>query len=292
MNNRSLFSLVILITAFLIGLPGCSTRKKLTKREREKIRLAQVRPHKNKKIDRLTFDEAKQVYEYYKKHGETKQRTAIIARMVTLSTDHDVIEPLLHELADLTFETQNYAKAEEFYAQYAAMYPGSSSIDFVKSQHIEAAYQQISLPQRDQSKTKEIIALADNFINSFSPKNPFMQRVLAIRQTCYFNLMESEVNQILFYLHRYDVFNNPKSLESAWQRLMYMNRSVLPYVTNAKVQAVHQAMSAQETTAETTDRSTPDRASIEGFLMPLRMMIRKHAQEQLPAHKHPWRNRF
>src|SRR5690349_2206344 len=74
----------------LLLLPACGGRKrhKLTKQEREKIRVEHERPHKNKKIERMTLEEALEVYPYYKRHHKTMQSIMTIERIISLTTDH------------------------------------------------------------------------------------------------------------------------------------------------------------------------------------------------------------
>lgn len=280
--------ITLLIIAAIICLPGCTHHKKTPKREREKERLAEQRPFKNKKIERLTFDEARKVYDYYKRTGKSPQLAQTIERIISLSSDHETIEPLLHELADLTFELGPYAKAQEYYAHYALLYPGSSSIDYMRSQQIEAAFKQMLSPTQDQSTTKETIKLCDNFLTSFPANNRFVKHIEKIRQDCYFNLMESEVNKIIFYLQRYEITNNKTALDAAWQRLMHLHQAILPHITDQQGKIAYQKITA----AEILDESQRTRATIEQLIAPLQIAIRKHFKANLPVHKHPWRNRF
>lgn len=280
---------ITILFAILLMAPGCGSQKKISKKEREKARLAEQRPFKNKKIERLALDEAQKVYAYYKRSGQKPQTAHTIERMISLSTDHEFIEPLLHELADITFELAKYPKAEEYYAQYVLLYPGGSTIDQVRSQQIEAAYMQLSLPHRDQSKTKEIIQLSDAFLSSFPAHNTFTKRIQKIRNDCYFNLMESEINQILFYLDRYTQTQSATALSAAWQRLRHVQNEILPHLQHDK-----RIPPAQQHIATTlaTETSLRDSTTLEQLIVPLQSILRKRFKESLPVHKHPWRNRF
>lgn len=279
---------VIFTFIAIVCLPGCTHHKKTPKREREKERKAAQRPFKNKKIDRLAFDEARKVYDYYKRTGQSPQLAQTIERIITLSSDHEIIEPLLHELADLTFEAGNYTKAQEHYAQHALLYPGSSSIDYIKSQQIEAAFKQMLSPNHDQSKTKEIIQLCDSFLTSFPANNRFTKHIVNIRQDCYVNLTESELDQIAFYLQRFALTENKTALEAAWQRLIHLNQAILPHLIDPRIKAAHQKI----TEAQTAEETQRNRATIEQLITPLQTAIHKHVRADAPTQKSLWRSRF
>ena len=164
--------LIFIISLAIIATPGCVKRKKKQAlRELHQKRIALQRPFKNKKIEKLTFEEALQVYDYYKRNKKDYQLILVIERIMALSSDHAVIEPLLRQSSDLNFEWGNYEKAEESYASYAQLYPGSSDIDYIQKQQIEASFKQQSIAQRDQTKTKQTIQLAQNFLTNFPQTN-------------------------------------------------------------------------------------------------------------------------
>lgn len=239
------FYLFIILCALILA-PGCKKKgynlHELKKRHREihQKRINEQRPFKNKKIEKLTFEEAQQVYNYYQRGHKDLQLIMTLERMLSLSSDHTVVEPLLKQAADLYFEQGNYKKAEELYASYSQLYPGSEAIDYVQKQEIEASNNQRSIAQRDQTKTKKTIALAKNFLSTFPSTNKYYTRVHEIMIDCYFIIMESELNKIRFYINRYYLLEQPKALEAAWQRLADMNRDVLANIDDQSIRVLQE----------------------------------------------------
>ena len=279
--------IITLLTALL--LPGCGEKKKRhTKRELIEKRLSEERPHKSKKINRLTYDEALEVYAYYKKQNKIYPLSETIERIIALANDHTVIEPMLHEVADLHYGQRDFKKAEEYYTLHAQMYPGGADIDYIQKQQIEASFRQIANPQRDQAKTKNTIKLATHFIATYPADNQYLERVQTILKECYFNLMESEINQVLFYINRYNLTLQPKALEAGWQRLADLNRDILPHIDDKRVRT------AQETIRTMLDHDVKERTleNLEATIAPLQRIARQRFAQNIPAHRQPWRNRF
>lgn len=303
MYPKNYFFITSIALAGVITLPSCG-RKKQPKKEVAQVAPQQPAPKKektvkektvvdqhpasNKKIENLTHDEALKVYAYYKKLGKKIQIGQTIQRILALSTDHDLIDSLLIELADLEFEFGHYPKAEEFYAQHAQLYPGGERLDYVMKQTIESSFKQMLEPHRDQTKTKDTIRVATKFLSTFPAENQYTERINFILQTCYMNLMEHELNQVLFYLNRYNLGQQQKALEAAWQRLMYLNREIVPHITNPKIKKAGQVIE------EARNQETPkkDSASIEKLIDPLQKAIAQKYYDETPAYKRNFLNRF
>lgn len=260
-----------LITVSFLLLPACGNKKKkLTKKEaiaKHETKKAESRPFAGKKIERLTFDEALAVYKYYKKQKKKPQLMATIERIITLTTDHDFIYPLLIELADLTFEAGDYKKAEEYYARHAAMYPGAQHRDYVITRQIESAYKQIVDVHRDQTKTKETKKLIEAYLPTISQNNPHRKQLEAMLDHCSLLLLESELNTINFYLHRFRAMNQKKALDAAYKRLQQVNTTLLPNIKTEQYHKAHQTLNE----FFANENRTQDFATIETFMTQLRI---------------------
>ena len=293
MHPKNYFFVTILACASIITLPSCMGKKQLKKEAVEPVSaqekpVGEEHPAHNKKIENLTYDEALKVYAYYKKLGKKQQLGQTIQRILALSTDHDLIDTLLIELADIEFEFEHYPKAEEFYAQHAQLYPGGSRLDYVMKQTIEASFKQLLEPHRDQTKTKDTIRVATKFLSIFPAENQYSERVAYILQTCYMNLIEHELNQVVFYLNRYTLTQQQKTLDAAWQRLMFLNREIVPYSTNPAIKKAGELI----TEAQQQEQPKKDRASIEKLIDPLQKAIKKKYRDETPASKLNFLNRF
>jgi outer membrane protein assembly factor BamD (BamD/ComL family) len=237
------FSCFFIIMLFF--LPQCGKRRKLTKKEAIlKKESKEQRPFRYKKIERLTFDEAVAVYTYYKKQNKKPQMGQVIERIITLTTDHDFIYPLLIELADLMFEFEDYKKAEEYYGQHAAMYPGGAHRDYVKMRQIESAYKQILDVHRDQTKTKETRKLIESYLPTLKPENPNREKIQKILDQCLMILLESEISYINFYIHKYHTLQQPKALNAAFKRLEHINTTIIPFIKTEQYQHAHKEIAA------------------------------------------------
>lgn len=283
-----MYVITILALASVITLPSCK-QKKQPKKEviATPKRVADQHPVPNKKIESLTNDEALKVYAYYKKTGKKAQTAQTIERILALSTDHDLIDSLLIELADIKFELEYYPKAEEYYLQHSQQYPGGSRLDYVLKQTIEASFKQVLEPHRDQTKTKDTLRVAKKFLTLF-PSSEYTPRVMAILQTCYMNLMEHELNQVVFYIQRYNLTQQQKTLDAGWQRLMYLNKEILPYISDKNIQKAAQAI------AEIQKQENPkkDSATIEKLIAPLQKALAQKYYDETPLYKRNFLNRF
>lgn len=58
-------------------------------------------------------------------------------------------------------------------------------------------------------------------------------------QECCLLLLESELNHIKFYIHRYRTFQQPKALEAAFKRLEKTNETLVPCLKTEQYQKAH-----------------------------------------------------
>lgn len=276
-----------------ITLPSCSKKKQSKKeisqkRQKAEPIVVEQHPANNKKIDNLTHDEALKVYAYYKKQGKKSQTAQTIERIMALSTDHELIDSLLMELADIEFELENYSKAAEHYTQHALLYPGGTNLRYVIKQNIEALFKQILEPHRDQTKTKETIQAIKKFITTFPDDTEFVPRITFILETCYMNLLEHELNQVLFYMNRYNLTQQQKTLDAAWLRLTYLNREILPYITNKNLKNASELIDQ----AQKDETLKKDSATLERLVAPLQKALKQKEYDALPANKRNFLSRF
>lgn len=251
MQYLSKFLILTLTSTLITILPSCKSgkqpHKKAAVNTKEK---KEEKTYKTfvKKIPQLSFEEAQEARKYYTALGKKPQVAQALERMISLSKDHAIIDNLLIELADIKFELELYAEAEERYKQHMTLYPGSSKIQYITKQRIESAFKQINDAHRDQTKTKDVIALIDNYLKTFGST----KRLNHLLTTCYYHLFESELNQAAFYIKKYNYTSRPSTLISARQRLLYLRDTVLNHLNEKTTQKLIEQITALEKTEKTS----------------------------------------
>ncbi len=181
-----------------------------------------------KKVKDMSFEEAARVLAYYKTVDKEPQMASVYERLVGLAADHETMEPLLREFADLKFKLQDFEEAEALYQQYVMLYPGGKDIDYMESRIIDSMQRQLLDGQRDQTKVKALIQRAGIFIERFGEKSKFTPAVVRLLRQGQFSLFESEINRVAFYIQKYLYTERPASLQSARARLLRAVEKQLP----------------------------------------------------------------
>lgn len=230
--QKTAYALLFLIAlTAIVFLQGCSRR---TLQEHQKTvsveesgGLEPVLEAPAKKIKDLNFQEAESACRYYRSNGMVDQLKKVLERMITLSSDQRVIEPLLRELSDLSYTSQAFPEAEILYEQYALLYPGAADIDYFVYRLIKSTEQLVLSAGRDQTKVKKLVDRTDEFLTRFE-KSFYASDVLAIRAKALCVLVASEVERVDFYLKRFLMTEKPSALLAARTRLMYIHEKLLP----------------------------------------------------------------
>ncbi|HML19418.1 MAG TPA: outer membrane protein assembly factor BamD [Candidatus Dependentiae bacterium] len=134
---------------------------------------------------------------------KTDKKTAIkyLERMSHMHTDYNELKNITLELAQLLFETEDYAKASKMYHDFTLLFPGSDEAEFALYQAILASFNMILDPEHDQSKTIETQELAQTFLER-SSFTAYKKEVEEIILKCQKRLLESEINIFNFYIKR------------------------------------------------------------------------------------------
>jgi outer membrane assembly lipoprotein YfiO len=134
---------------------------------------------------------------------KTDKKTAIkyLERMSHMHTDYNELKSITLELAQLLFETEDYAKASKMYHDFTLLFPGSDEAEFALYQAILASFNMILDAEHDQSKTIETQELAQTFLER-SSFTTYRKEVEEIVIKCKKRLLESEINIFNFYIKR------------------------------------------------------------------------------------------
>jgi outer membrane protein assembly factor BamD (BamD/ComL family) len=218
MNRFFIFSLL----SALILLGECQSYGESSKRPRRRRYRAGEYQLPIKGIKQTTLDEALRCKSYYLKQGDKELASKYLDRALSLAKDHKVRSELMLELADLYMLLEQRAKAAKLYNNYKLFYPGSSSIYHVRYQEIVANDLDALDSSKDQSKTKETVKLAKQFLQDFSHADLYNKQVTDILYRNYLKLMKSELSIASFYLNKYSYDSKESSLKAAHQRISYL----------------------------------------------------------------------
>lgn len=201
----------ILVLMILAILPGC-------------IRRDPKVPQKN--IKHMDIEEACNARDYYRSIQDKELLMKSLERIVALSTDYELTDKALLELADLKLQEGNLEVAQKLYGEYNALYPGSAERERAWYNEILAHYRHRTTPDRDQSRTRTTVNLTKRFLEEFS-QNSYTENVRDIRRSCYKLLLKHELLNIQFYMHNYLYQENLKMLDAARRRLVYIAQEIL-----------------------------------------------------------------
>lgn len=179
-----------------------------------------------KGIKHMTLEEAIKARDYYRKVRDNELLIKSLERVIALSTDYKLTDEALLELADVQLEDRRYEIAQKLYHDYNTLYPGSSRREDAWYHEILSHQSDIAAPDRDQSKTRETLALTKKFLEEFD-EGQHTAAVERIQRECYKHLLKHELIVIHYYLKRYDYEELPAFLEAARGRLIYSAQELL-----------------------------------------------------------------
>lgn len=194
-------------------------------------------------IKDMTYDQLAIARKYYDELGYHERAVKCYERMLLISKDAMELNSLRLELADRFFEEGDFEKAGKLYTGFLEFYPGSNKREYVEYKAILAHFYLTLSCDRDQSETKNTLALTQSFLEHESIYTTYAQEVKDIQKKCYAKLTQSEVEICAFHLRH----GNPKGAE---QRLAYINK----HLRHHAPQLEHEIL-ALETNVHTINRT-------------------------------------
>ena len=192
--------LYLLALAPLLLLSGCGHRElvvqpqAMTRKKSDRKRISKETPSE-KKLRRdqetwhhkhtkdMNYDELKRAKNDALFNQDQEKAMEYLARMLVLGTDLQELQEVRLELADLCFETGELSEAEIGYRGFITLYPSSKHIEYVRYRTVLTCYYQTLDSDRDQTKTKESIKLAQEFM-SFPEYKTYLADVKTIKTHC------------------------------------------------------------------------------------------------------------
>lgn len=203
----------IALPAFSMGPMGFGQKPGSDQKDDKK------KPRKNPLIEK-PLSELKKGLETALKSKDYATAVKYLDAMRVVSTDHEQIKEILLQMADLYYLQEEWTKAERAYNEFILLYPGAARCDYAHFKAVECGFKLTSEPDRDQTKTQEILALAEEFITTH-PKSEFMDHVIKLATQCREKLFASDINIFNFYL-------KGKNFRAAQRRLDSMGKEYSP----------------------------------------------------------------
>ncbi len=175
-----------------------------TAKERQKQRFAHAKKEEPflRSIKEMNFDELKTTKIHAIANGNNDRVLAILKRMMATATDIEELRDVRIELADYSFDNGDLEEAAAQYDDFISFYPGSELVEYAKYKLILCTYYQTLDADRDQSKTKQTIQQAQQFLAHNDYIN-YQSDVGAIFKLCRNRLFENEIGTFNYYLERH-----------------------------------------------------------------------------------------
>ncbi|GAG74971.1 unnamed protein product, partial [marine sediment metagenome] len=193
-----------------------STRKS---RKAKKVEMAKQNPSQRtwslfskKTLSSMNFEELKQSKDEQLATNNKDGAIKFLEKMIPQCTDMRELEKIMIELGDLYYETERLTKAYTMYREFVNMYPGSQKVEYALYRAIVCKFDGINDAERDQTPTKETLALAEEFLERSDVFTTHIDDVKTIRKQCRDRLFDNVESIFNFYL-------NNKRVISASQRI-------------------------------------------------------------------------
>ncbi len=202
-----------------MGPMGFGQKPKPEEKENKK------KPRKNPLVEK-SLPELKKGLEQALNSKDFATALKYLDAMRMVCTDHEQIREILLQMADLYYQQEEWTKAERAYNEFILLYPGAARCDYAHYKAVECGFKLTSEPDRDQSKTQEVLSLANQFITDHG-KSEFLPAVTKLATECHEKLLASDTNIFNFYLNR----NNFKA---AQKRLDLISKEHAPKLSDAQ----------------------------------------------------------
>lgn len=164
---------------------GNSNKKKVPKKN----------PYLSKEYPQLIAEKEKAL-----KKNDLKTALNCLDAIRVNGTDTEIQEALL-EMGHLYEIQDNWEKAEHAYHEFYLYFPSASKSEFALRKEIECGWKLTSDPDRDPTKTQEVLKLTQTFIKQF-PKSEQLQAVQKYATLCREKLYEANKSIFNFHMHR------------------------------------------------------------------------------------------
>ncbi len=157
-------------------------------------------------------------------------------RLIKLSDDINQIANLMLDLAELYCEQKQWDKASALFKEFSHLYPGNEKTEYALYKGVLCLHETVKNidPERDQSKVKETIELAQKFLDRkiFTQYKP---EVIKIQTACYEQLVDYELGVVNFYLKNNNLAITQRRLDYIRTELLTKATTVTPKVLQYEI---------------------------------------------------------
>lgn len=157
-------------------------------------------PRKNPFLDKSYPELVTQKQKALKSNDISTALKCLDAMRILGTQDTQQQETLL-EMGSLYIKQENWEKAEHAYHEFVLYYPSASQTEFALCKEIECGWKLTSDPDRDQTKTQEVLKLTQSFIKQF-PKSEQLENVQKYATLCREKLYAADKSIFDFHMHR------------------------------------------------------------------------------------------
>lgn len=182
-------------------------------------------PHKNK-LALKPIAELKEGLQKALDENDYETATKYLDALRMVCTDTEELKNILLQMADLYYKREEWAKAERAYNEFVMLYPGAQKCDLAHFRAIECGFKLTLEPDRDQTKTQEVLKLADEFVVAHKDSG-YLNEVITIATHCREKLLASDINVFNFYM-------NNKNYKAAQKRLDIISKEHVPQLASAE----------------------------------------------------------
>lgn len=234
----------VLLAVLVVACAGCSAGKKRIRRRHEPK--VQEKTAERKKtyfnrdeyeqsgafrlITHMPYEELEREKDRFKKSGDLELAAKYIGQMVKKCDNPDTLRRLYLELDDVLFDLGRYEDAALEYQRYMQLYPGDQQAAYAHYRAILALNKRVLSPDRDQTRTHDVVKLAREFAKTHK-NSIYTAQVEIIANSCLHTLHTSEVLKFYFY------FNRGK-FKAARARLDYIKKTYLPLIPDVEAEVM------------------------------------------------------
>jgi outer membrane assembly lipoprotein YfiO len=187
------------ILAITYGYPLCAQTPARTPLNDE----AHRNERNHEALNKLSYKELKETKNRLVSTGYKEGAIKYLQKMISLSTNVQEIAELMLELADIYFDLGTLVKAQALYNEFARLYPGNEHAEYTFYKSILCSFYSMLEADRDQTKTRETIKHAEQFLAASALFKEYHKEVEQILSTCYEQLFTSELSIARFYTSQY-----------------------------------------------------------------------------------------
>jgi outer membrane assembly lipoprotein YfiO len=154
-------------------------------------------------LNKLSYKELKETKNRLVTSGHKEGAIKYLQKMISLSTNVHEIAELMLELADIYFDLGTLVKAQALYDEFTRLYPGNEHAEYTCYKSILCSFYSMLEADRDQTKTRETIKHAEQFLAASTLFKEYRSEVEKILSTCHEQLFTSELSIARFYVSQY-----------------------------------------------------------------------------------------